>query len=263
VTPGDSGLDVLVVLPTLNEVDNLEALVAALVGHGYRVLIVDDLSEDGTGELADRLAADDEGVSVIHRAGRRGYGFAAGVGFREALRQEVDVIAQMDSDFSHDPAALPELVAAIANGAEMVIGSRYVKGGSIVDWPLRRRLLSRGANRYSQLVLGLRVKDVTAGFRAFRPDALRLLEPWTCRAAGYGFLVEMAWRATRGRLEIVEVPVIFRDRVAGETKLAGPVVREAALLVTKWGVGRIFRRGRIPGWPSDDGSAELLPGDST
>lgn len=235
--------DVTVVLPTYNERENLEAIIEAVLAHGYRLLIVDDGSPDGTGTLADRLAATQELVEVLHRPVKEGLGPAYAEGFAYALAKAAQVICEMDADFSHDPTDLPRLVDAVASGgADLAIGSRYVPGGSTPDWPIHRRVLSKGGNLYARLMLGLRVRDATAGFRAYRAESLAELGVETCQASGYGFQVELAWRATRRGMRIVEVPIVFRDRIYGESKMKGKIVAEAMWLVTKWGVGRVFDR---------------------
>ncbi|HKZ29389.1 MAG TPA: polyprenol monophosphomannose synthase [Acidimicrobiia bacterium] len=237
--------EVTVVVPTYNEIENLEPLVKAVLDHGYRVLIVDDGSPDGTGAMADRLAAVHQLVEVLHRPVKEGLGPAYAVGFEHALANQAHVICEMDADFSHDPADLSRLVDAVeSDNADLAIGSRYVPGGSTPDWPFPRRALSRGGNLYARFMLGLGVSDATAGFRAYRARSLVELDAATCRASGYGFQVELAWRATTLGLRIVEVPIVFRDRVYGESKMKGRIVAEAMWLVTKWGMGRVFgRRG--------------------
>ncbi len=184
-------------------------------------------------------------MDVLHRDGREGLGPAYAAGFSAALTDGAQIICEMDADFSHDPRDLPRLVGEIESGAaEMVIGSRYVPGGSTPDWPLHRRLLSRAGNLYARRMLGIPVRDVTAGYRAFRAEVLADLEPATCRASGYGFQVEMAWRAVQRRVRIVEVPIAFRDRIHGESKMHGRIVAEAMWLVTRWGIGRALGRLR-------------------
>lgn len=233
---------VTVVIPTYNERENLESVVTAVTRFGYRVLIVDDNSPDGTGNVADGLASTSELVRVLHRTTKQGLGSAYAEGFQQGMDAGADILCEMDADFSHDPAALPLLMNAIERGADLAIGSRYVDGGSTPDWPLHRRVLSKGANAYAKLMLRLPVKDATAGFRAFRTEALTRLHPETCLAAGYAFQVEMAWRAVREGLRIREVPIAFRDRAAGKSKMGLPVVLEAMWLVTKWGVTRREQR---------------------
>lgn len=235
----------LVVLPTYNEAANLVPMISAIVAAGCRVLVVDDASPDGTGRIADGLAATDPAhVAVLHRTEKAGLGPAYAAGFRQALREGPDVICQMDADFSHDPGALPDLIAAVRAGADVAIGSRYVEGGGVENWPWHRRALSRGGNIYAGVMLGTSIGDMTAGYRAFAPSALEMLEPWTCNAAGYGFQIEMAWRAAMADLDVVEIPITFRDRIRGESKMDARIAFEAIGLVTKWGIGRVF--GRLP-----------------
>lgn len=237
--------DVLVVLPTYNEAENLEAIASAILAQGPRLVVVDDGSPDGTGQIADRLSSDAR-VDVLHRRVKEGLGPAYAAGFAWGLRHGAEILCEMDADFSHDPAALPDLIAAIDGGADVAIGSRYVRGGRVTDWPLRRRVLSRAGNLYASVMLGAGVHDMTSGFRAFRAGALELLHPGECRASGYGFQIEMAWRSRHLGLEVVEVPITFRDRQAGDSKMSSTIAIEAMRLVTGWGVGRIF--GRLP-WP--------------
>jgi dolichol-phosphate mannosyltransferase len=233
--------DVLVVLPTYNEAENLEAIAGAIVARGPRLLVVDDGSPDGTGDIADRLAESPR-VDVLHRSSKEGLGPAYAAGFAWGLLNDAEILCEMDADFSHDPDALPDLIAAVDAGADVAIGSRYVPGGGVEDWPLRRRALSRGGNLYANFMLGARIRDMTSGFRAFRADALRLLHPEDCRASGYGFQIEMAWRSRHLGLQIAEVPITFRDREAGTSKMSSVIALEAVRLVTLWGVGRLFGR---------------------
>jgi len=232
---------VTVVIPTYNELSNIAHITVAVRLAGHRVLIVDDGSPDGTGELADEMAAEDELVSVIHRTHKQGLGPAYAEGFDRALADGAQVVVEMDADFSHNPNDLPRLVAAIEKGADLAIGSRYVPGGATPDWPLHRRFISRGGNLYARLMLSLRVRDATAGFRAFRADALRTLPYGEAQASGYGFQVEMAWKAQTSGLQIVEIPVVFRDREHGHSKMNSSIAFEAMTLVTKWGLARIWR----------------------
>lgn len=235
---------VTVVVPTYDEVDNLPRLLPDIRRFGYRVLVVDDASPDGTGELADRMAASDPGVAVLHRTAKQGLGPAYSAGFDVALRAGAAVVIEMDADLSHPPDRLPALVEAVASGADLAIGSRYVPGGATPDWPLGRRLISRGGNLYARRLLGLPVSDVTSGFRAYRAEALRRLDYRTARASGYGFQVEMTLRAHRAGLRIVEIPITFHDRTRGRSKMSGRIVGEAMLLVTGWGLERALRRLR-------------------
>lgn len=235
---------VTVTLPTYNEIENLPHIVPEIVAHGYRLLIIDDSSPDGTGRLADSLAADLEEVSVLHRTEKAGLGPAYAAGFDRALADGADVIVEMDADFSHNPADLPRLVAAIADGADLAIGSRYVPGGSTPDWPAIRQLISKGGNFYARKMLGIPIRDATAGFRAYTASALSRLPYRDAEASGYGFQVEMAWRAHEAGMKIVEVPISFRDRTRGTSKMGLSIVIEAMRLVTVWGLGRRFGSSR-------------------
>jgi dolichol-phosphate mannosyltransferase len=226
---------VVVVVPTYNERPNLEALIRSVLelGPRFRVVVVDDGSPDGTGVLADALAASHPGrVEVIHRAAKGGLGPAYIAGFRRALELVPDLIAQMDADLSHDPAALPRLVAATRN-ADLVLGSRYVSGGGTAGWPLWRRLMSRMGGRYASTVLGVPVSDLTSGFKVWRPTTLTSIAIDGLRSDGYAFTIEATWRALKQGARIVEVPIVFTDRVAGASKLSRRIVIEAALLVWK------------------------------
>jgi dolichol-phosphate mannosyltransferase len=237
---------VTVVVPTYNERQNLPHLAAAIRLHGYRLLIVDDDSPDGTGPLADAIAAPDPLMEVLHRRRKQGLGPAYAAGFDRVLAGDSEVVVEMDADFSHNPEDLPRLVEAVEGGADLAIGSRYVPGGGTPDWPTRRRFLSRGGNTYARLMLGIPIRDATAGFRAFRADALRALPYRTAQASGYGFQVEMAMRAHQAGMRVVELPVIFRDRMSGTSKMDGSIVREAMWLVTRWGAARLLRMPRRP-----------------
>lgn len=244
---------VVVVIPTYNERDNLAELAKAVTGQGFEVLIVDDSSPDGTGAEADRLAAEMPGLSVCHRDERQGLGPAYAEGFDLALKAGYDIICGMDADLSHDPAVLPDLVAPIAESqADMVIGSRYVASAGIPDWSWFRRTLSRWGNIYSRWALGLGVQDATSGFRAYRAGALERLEVASCKAVGYLFLTEITWRATRLGLRIAEIPITFRRRRRGDSKMGGRIIFEAMALVTFWGLRRrIFGQGVKPESTSD------------
>ena len=235
---------VTVVVPTYNELENIEELSRSVTGHGYRLLIVDDSSPDGTGALADRLSQDNDLIEVLHRPTKEGLGPAYGAGFDACLAGDAEVIIEMDADFSHDPTDLPRLVEAIAEGADLAIGSRYVPGGSTPDWPLVRRLVSRGGNLYARIMLGMQIRDATAGFRAFTRGALTGLPYREVQASGYGFQVEMALKAHEAGLRIVEVPISFRDRARGRSKMGLRIVLEAMGLVTLWGLKRLPRRLR-------------------
>jgi dolichol-phosphate mannosyltransferase len=233
---------VTVTLPTYNEILNLPLIVPEIVAHGYRLLVIDDNSPDGTGRLADSMAEDVPGMSVLHRPVREGLGPAYAAGFDRALDEGAGVVFEMDSDFSHDPADLPRLVAAIEGGADVAIGSRYVPGGRTPDWPMTRQFISKSGNFYARIMLGIPIRDATAGFRAFTAEALRRLPYRTAEASGYGFQVEMAWRAHQEGLTIREVPITFRDRTRGTSKMGLPIVVEAMSLVTVWGLRRMLGR---------------------
>jgi dolichol-phosphate mannosyltransferase len=223
----------LVIVPTYNERTNLPVLAAGLMAHtDVRLMVVDDQSPDGTGEIADRLARDHAGrIEVVHRTGRRGLGRSYIDGILRAVAQPVDVICQMDADLSHDPRQLPDLVAA-TSGADVVIGSRYVRGGAIVNWPARRRLLSRFANRYIRAVTQLDARDCTSGYRCWRREALAALPLDQFISDGYSFLVEMLFVAERRGCRIREVPITFVERREGESKISRAVLLESA--VTPW-----------------------------
>lgn len=236
------GMRVLVIVPTYNESENVELIAHAVRGLGYDILIVDDASPDGTGRIADALVSADEGVHVLHRSEKSGIGPAYAAGFEHGLELGYEILCEMDADFSHDPADLPRLVDAVKAGADLAIGSRYVPGGGTDGWPWYREAISRGGNTYASMMLGLKVRDATAGFRAFRDTTLRKIDPSSCQASGYGFQVEMAWRTERSGLEIIEVPITFRDRLFGESKMNGMIAVEAIILVTRWGL-----KSRFPG----------------
>ncbi len=234
---------VLVVLPTYNEAENIVAVLhrirAALPDAG--ILVVDDGSPDGTADLVDAVAPLVAQVSVLRRSKKSGLGSAYRAGFRWGLEHGYEACVEMDSDFSHDPDALPGLLAPLAEGHEVSIGSRYVPGGSIPQWSWHRHLLSRWGNRYASAVLGLKVADSTAGFRAYSATVLRRIDLDSVLAEGYGFQIEMTYRARQAGASVVEVPIRFVDRVAGESKMSSAIVIEALGLVTWWALGRLAR----------------------
>ena len=235
------------VVPTYNEADNLEHLVRAIVDvvPSLGVLVVDDGSTDGTAEIAKSLSAELDNVAVMERPAKSGLGSAYRDGFARAIAGGAEVVVQIDADLSHDPGALPALLANVAHGADLVIGSRYVPGGKTENWPWGRRWLSRWGNRYAAGVLGLAVNDATAGFRAYRTDALKWMEYETVTAEGYGFQIEMTHRMVRAGGKIVEFPIEFRDRYSGDSKLSQGIVREAFGLVWRlWLHDRRDRRRR-------------------
>ncbi len=235
-------LNVLVIIPTYNEAENLRPMVEAVRSYGYDVLVVDDASPDGTGDIADELAGSDAGIHVLHRTEKQGLGPAYAAGFERGLEMGAEILIEMDADFSHDPADLSRLVGAIKDGADLAIGSRYVAGGGTVGWPWYREAISRGGNAYASLMLGLTVKDATAGYRAFRDTTIRKIEPSTCKSSGYGFQVEMAWRTEEAGLAMTEVPIMFKDREYGESKMRSSIALEAMALVTQWGFQRFWRK---------------------
>lgn len=226
-------------LPTYNEAENLEAIVRATVEQleaaapgDWRVLVVDDASPDGTGDLADRLAQELEGLEVLHRQGKEGLGAAYLAGFEHALARGADFVIVMDADFSHDPRHLPAMLAA-AEHSDLVLGSRYVAGGEVINWPPLRRVLSRAGSLYARLMLGVKVRDLTAGFRCVRRRVLETVEPSTLRSQGYVFNIELTYRALLGGFSVEEIPICFRDREEGESKMSLPIAIEALRLVPK------------------------------
>jgi dolichol-phosphate mannosyltransferase len=228
----------VVVVPTFNEKENVADLLRALrrtIPDAW-VMIVDDLSPDGTGEIADRVADELGQVIVLHREGKPGLGAAYRHGFDQAFERDFEIIVSMDCDFSHDPAVIPTMIDLIERGADVVIGSRYVQGGGTQDWPLRRRLLSRWGNRYTGALLGVNVRDCTAGFRAYRADTLKAIDPSSTSAEGYTFLTELTRRLARHDANLQETPILFKDREKGTSKMSAKIIVESMLRVTGWGV---------------------------
>ena len=228
------------ILPTYNEAENVQAIVEAagevLAGaapDGFRVLVVDDGSPDGTGELADALASEHQWVEVLHRTEKNGIGPAYLAGFRHGLDNGAGYLMEMDSDFSHDPADLARLLAAVREGADLALGSRYVPGGGVRDWGLLRRFISEGGSTYARLVLGLRVRDLTGGFKCFRREVLEAIQFDGVRSQGYAFQVELTYRAVQAGFRVVEVPIIFRDRERGQSKMSWRIAVEAMWLVPR------------------------------
>ena len=234
----------LVVIPTLDERANIEAVLRATRAAlpGAQILIIDDGSHDGTPELATTLGLELGGIDVVRRVGTRGLGSAYRAGFAAGLAQGYDVLVEMDADLSHDPQALPSLVDGVRNGADLVIGSRYVRGGATPGWSPVRRVLSRGGCWYARHMLSLPIRDATSGFRAYRAGALRRIDLASVEASGYGFQIEMAYRVARDHGTITEVPIVFHDRVAGESKMSMAIIVEALVLVTRWGIHDRSRR---------------------
>ena len=232
------------VLPTYNEAENIEPIVAAVLARlaaaspDHRLLIVDDSSPDGTGAIADRLAAEQEAVEVLHRAGKEGLGRAYIAGFRRALDAGADLLLEMDADFSHDPADVPRLIGA-AGDADLVLGSRYVEGGGVEGWELHRRLLSRGGCLYARTLLGVPVRDLTGGFKCFRREVLESIDLGDVQADGYGFQIEMTYRALKAGFRVKEIPIVFHERRAGDSKMDARIAAEAV-----WKVPALRRRLR-------------------
>ncbi len=249
VPAADTPSGVWVILPTYNEAENVVEIATAILERlpGAILLVVDDASPDGTGQLADELARANARVRVRHRAGKEGLGRAYLDGFRVALAAGATEVVQMDADWSHDPADLPALLAPVHSGlADLAIGSRYTKGGGVVDWGLGRRIVSRGGSLYARLILGLPVRDLTGGFKAWRGPTLAGIRFGGIHAGGYVFQIEMTFRAHRGGARILEVPITFRDRRVGQSKMSRRIVVEALLVVLqlRWDElrGRIGRR---------------------
>lgn len=243
---------VLVIIPTYNESQNLESIVTRLRKSvpGAHVLVADDNSPDGTGDIADRLAAADHHVHVMHRSGKQGLGAAYLAGFEWGLNHGYDVLVSHDADGSHQPEQLPRLLEAIEDGADMVKGSRWVPGGSVVNWPRSREFISRGGSLWTRLMLGIPVKDATGGFNAYRAETLRGINLDEVASAGYCFQIDMVWRALRHGYNVWEVPIEFVEREFGDSKMNRDIVIEALLRTTVWGIQhrlgqlrRLLRRG--------------------
>jgi dolichol-phosphate mannosyltransferase len=235
------------ILPTFDEAENIELIVAAALEvlheaspDGFRILVVDDDSPDGTGRIADRLAAEHDEVEVLHRTVREGLGPAYIAGFRHALAGGAGYVFEMDSDFSHDPKDLARLLAPVREGrADLALGSRYVTGGAVLDWGLLRRVISRGGSMYAAVILGLTVRDLTGGFKCFSAEVLEAIDLPTVQAHGYAFQVELTNRTIRAGFRVVEVPITFRDRLRGKSKMSAKIAIEAMFLVP-----RLRRPGR-------------------
>jgi dolichol-phosphate mannosyltransferase len=234
-------------VPTLDEVENLDPLIQRLRAavEDLHILIVDDGSTDGTADKAEALGAEVGGIEVLRRPKKMGLGSAYRAGHAIGIARGYDVMVQIDADLSHDPAALPELLAAVERGADLAIGSRYVPGGAVPNWPKRRLWLWVWGTRYAGFVLGVPVRDSTAGYRAYRASILRAMEFESTRSTGYAFQIEMTYRAHGAGGRIDEVPIVFTDRVRGTSKMSSRIVAEAMTLVTLWGLrDRVFRRRR-------------------
>jgi dolichol-phosphate mannosyltransferase len=250
-----TGPRVWLTVPTFNEAGNVERIVRAAlkelereVPGDHRVLIVDDASPDGTGDLADALAAELAAIEVLHRPVKQGLGRAYLAGFERALAGGAELVIVMDADYSHDPAHLPQLLAA-AQDSDLVLGSRYVAGGAIVEWPRLRRLLSRAGSLYARTILGVGVRDLTGGFRCIRREVLEGVDLATLRSQGYVFNIELGFRALRAGFRVVEVPIVFRDRTIGDSKISLPIAVEALWLVPSLRFPTLRRA-----WPARNGS---------
>lgn len=237
MTPKSSSA-ALVLLPTYNEIDNLRRVMTRIRTSvpDADVLVLDDDSPDGTGKLADELAAQDSAIHVLHRTSKEGLGAAYLAGFGWGLERGYDLLIEIDADGSHPAELLPAMLAQAADGADLVIGSRYVPGGAVVNWPLHRQLLSRVGNQYVRVLLGMPVRDATAGFRVYRADALQQLALDTVQSHGYCFQTDLTWRAARAGMDIREVPITFTEREFGDSKMSGDVVRESMRSITGWGL---------------------------
>ncbi|WCO65077.1 polyprenol monophosphomannose synthase [Iamia majanohamensis] len=235
----------MVLVPTYDEVENVERIVRAVreAVPAASVLVIDDASPDGTAEVAEAVGEELGQVDVLRRAGKDGLGNAYRAGFAHAIALGFDVLVTLDADSSHDPAVIPELLARIEEGADLVAGSRYVPGGSTPNWPLHRQVLSRYGNRYTCWVLGLALSDATSGFRAYRASVLEAIGYDTTRANGYAFMTELAFRIASAGGTVAEVPIVFRDRVRGTSKMSGQIIVESMLRVTWWGLREAVRPG--------------------
>jgi dolichol-phosphate mannosyltransferase len=238
---------VLVIVPTYNELENIKRITAGIRSAAPEVdiLIADDNSPDGTGRVADELASHDSQIKVLHRSAKNGLGAAYLDAFAWAKNNNYDVVVEMDADGSHRPQDLVAMLIAL-NNADVVLGSRWVRGGNVVNWPIHREILSRGGNIYTRLCLGIPIKDATGGFRAYRMNALNQMKIDDVQSQGYCFQVDMAWRAMQSGLRVAEVPITFVERQIGESKMSGDIVKEALIRVTQWGIekrlGRFKRR---------------------
>jgi dolichol-phosphate mannosyltransferase len=235
-------LRAVVCLPTYNERENLEPMLRALGDKGVHVLVIDDNSPDGTGELADRLAQELGYVDVLHRERKEGLGPAYLAGFRQALASEAELVLEMDCDFSHDPDDVPRLIAAVADGADLALGSRYVPGGGVRNWGLLRRLISAGGSSYARIILGVKVRDLTGGFKCYRRAVLEAIDLDAVDSKGYAFQIETTYRALRAGFEVVEVPITFADREVGGSKMSKAIVAEAIWKVPGLRLKALFGR---------------------
>ena len=234
---------IVVCIPTYNERENLPRILNRLFAAvpDVHALVIDDASPDGTGDLADELAAADPRIQVLHRQSKAGLGAAYRAGFAQAIAAGADVVVEMDADGSHAPEQLPALLGAIPN-ADLVLGSRWVRGGAVKNWPLHREILSRGGNAYARFMLRVPIRDITGGYRVFRVETLKRIDYANVQSQGYVFQVEMAYRVVNAGLRVVEVPITFVEREFGDSKMSQRIVREAMQQVTRWGVRARFGR---------------------
>jgi len=241
-------MNVLVVIPTYNEEPNIARMLSAVrsVAPDVSILVVDDGSPDRTDELVEQAAQQLGQISLLRREAKSGLGSAYRAGFAWGIKRGFDTFVEIDADFSHDPNALPKLLEKAGEGADVVIGSRYVRGGTIPDWSWHRHLLSWSGNKYASLMLRLGVADATAGYRVYRSDILTRMDYPTVAADGYGFQIEMTYRARRSGASIVEIPITFIDREMGESKMSSSIITEALILVTRWGFDRLRGRAWSP-----------------
>lgn len=237
----------LVIIPTFNEYENLPLIISGIQEQlpAVDILVADDNSPDGTGKLADQLALANPNIHVLHRQAKQGLGAAYLAGFDWAKNQDYDVVVEMDADGSHRPVDLVKVLTAL-NDADVVLGSRWIKGGKVVNWPIQREILSRGGNIYTRLMLGIALRDATGGFRAYRMSALNKIDLRAVQSQGYCFQVDMAWRAVKAGLKVIEVPITFIEREIGESKMSGAIVKEALVKVTVWGIQRRIPRLKRP-----------------
>ena len=229
----------IILVPTYNEIINLPKVIDAIHHHAphVHICVIDDQSPDGTGALADEISATNEHVFVLHRTQKEGLGRAYLAGFKWALERGYDLIFEMDADLSHPAEAIPRMMTEALRGADLVLGSRWVKGGGVVGWPLKRRFLSKGGSLYARTILGCKVRDLTGGFKCFRRETLLGLDLDQVETVGYGFQIELTWRVLQLGLNVVEVPIVFTDRIAGQSKMSASIFKEALLLVWKLRLG--------------------------
>jgi dolichol-phosphate mannosyltransferase len=232
----------VICLPTYNERENLEPMLRALGGKSVRVLVIDDNSPDGTGPLADRLATELDYVDVLHREHKEGLGPAYLAGFRRALADGAELVLEMDCDFSHDPNDVPRLLAAVESGADLALGSRYVPGGGVRNWGLLRRIISAGGSLYARVLLGVKVRDLTGGFKCYRREVLEAIELDAVDSKGYAFQIETTYRVLRAGFKVVEVPITFADREVGGSKMSKAIVAEAIWKVPGLRLAALFGR---------------------